>query len=92
MPEFLIEIPHDDEPRACALALDALERYGSHFVTHARWGCAAGQHSAYLLMELEDRDAALRLVPPQFRSVARIVPLEQFTSQDIRNFVAELAR
>jgi hypothetical protein len=90
MPRFLIQLSHRDEHEACVRALGALERYGSHFLTHADWGCKDGVHCGWLVADLEDRNAAMQLVPPEFRHEARIVQLNRFTREDIRALIAEL--
>ena len=92
MPRFLIELAHDDEHSACVRALQAIEQYGSHLMTHANWGCAQGVHAGYVIAETESRAEALLLVPPQFRREARIVEVKTFTREDIREMVAELER
>jgi hypothetical protein len=81
MPRYLIELSHGDEHVACVKALRAIEQSGSHFMTHADWGCKAG---------IEDRDEAVRLVPPEFRQEARIVELNRFTKEQIVSLLAEL--
>ena len=90
MKRFLIEIPHEDEHEACVRALDALSRHGSHFMTHAHFGCAAGHHLGQVLAEVDSRADAERMVPPQFRGDARIVEVQQFTRKKIEDLLAEL--
>ena len=90
MPRFLIEIPHSDEHEACVRAIDAIEKHGSHFVTHADWGCKAGTHSGWLIAELDSRDEAMGMVPPEFRQEVRIVELNRFTKEQITSLIAEL--
>ena len=90
MPRFLIEVPHEDEYDACVRALDALAKYGSHFVTQADFGCGDGVHSGWLIVDVESRNEALQVVPPQFRSIARVVQLNQFTRETIENLVKQL--
>lgn len=90
MPRFLIEIPHDDDRAACVKALHALHGHGSHWVTHAEFGCADGAHVAWLIVELDDRAQARRVVPPEFRDQARIVRLKRFDPEKIAAMVAEL--
>jgi len=36
---LLIEVPHDPERVACARVVDVFQKSGSHWVTHADWGC-----------------------------------------------------
>jgi len=73
MPKYLIELPHEDERIACIKALRAIEEHGSHFVTHADWGCNDGVHCGWLIVELDSREDALTIVPPEMRRDARVV-------------------
>ncbi len=90
MPRYLIELTHDDEHAACVRAIEAIEKYGAHFFTHADWGCLNGVHSAWVIAELDSREGALQLVPPQFRPDARIVELNKFTREEIASMVGAL--
>jgi hypothetical protein len=90
MPRFLIELTHEDEHAACVKALRAIEQYGSHFATNADWGCKAGVHSGWLIVDVDSREEALRLVPPESRQEARIVELNRFTKEKIASLIAEL--
>ena len=90
MPRYLIEIPHADEHEACVRALHALDTHGSHFVTHAEFGCRDGAHSGWLTVEADSRADAACMVPPEFRRDARIVKVETFTREDIRNWAREV--
>lgn len=90
MNRYLIEIPHDDEYVACVRALHAIEKHGSHFVTHAEWGCKSGVHSGWLIAELGSREEALRMVPPELRADARVVELRRFSGQEIASMLAEI--
>jgi hypothetical protein len=92
MPRFLIELPHESEHSACVRALDALSKYGSHFITNASWGCAAGVHCGYLITELASREEAQRIIPPQFRHEARIVEVERYTRAKIETLLARIER
>ena len=42
MSKFLIEVPHEAEERACALAIEILFKTGSHWLTNAEWGAWTG--------------------------------------------------
>ena len=90
MPRYLIELTHEDEHDACVRALRAIEQYGAHFVTHADWGCYDGCHCGWLVVELDSREEALRLVPPEFRPEAKIVQLNKFTREEIASLIAGL--
>jgi len=83
MPRFLIEVPHEKETVACLQAVELFLRTGSHFLTHASWGCMDGDHRAWLMVEMDSKDEALNIVPATFRSRARIVQLNAFTLEQI---------
>lgn len=89
MPTYLIEVQHDGKPESCIRALHALDRYGSHFVTHANFGCADGTHCGWLTVDVESRDAAELIVPPEFRSMARVVEIQKFTREEIRRLMEQ---
>lgn len=92
MPRFLIELSHNDEHAACVKALQAIMQYGSHLMTQVEWGCKSGTHSGWLIVELENRDQAMQVVPPDFRHEARVVELERFTKEEIAALVANLEK
>jgi len=84
MPRFLIEVPHDADVHACTKAVEVLLRTGSHFLTHADWGCKDNVHKAWLLMEFDTREDALAAVPPDFRNQATVVQLNWFVLDENR--------
>ena len=79
MPKFLIEVPHQATRAECIRAIEVFLRTGSHFLTHADWGCADGEHKAWIVIDVESKDAARNIVPPELRKDARIVALSTFT-------------
>jgi hypothetical protein len=83
MPRFLIEVPHDPDPIACARVIQVFLSSGSHFLTHADWGCRDNDHRAWIVAELDSKAEALAIVPPAFRSVARVVTLTHFSLDEI---------
>jgi hypothetical protein len=92
MPSFMIQLTHDNDYQACARALHALQQYGSHFVTHADWGCKDGVHTGWLIADVESRAAATAIVPPEFRHEAVIVKLNRFTPEEIGGYMAEIEK
>jgi hypothetical protein len=83
MARFLIEVPHEPETVACAKVVQIFLSSGSHFVSHADWGCMDGDHSAWLIVEVDTKEDARAVLPPGFRSNARIVQLNKFTMEEI---------
>ena len=84
---FLIEVPHEEEVTACARAVEVFLRTGSHFLTHADWGCKDGVHKSWMIVEVDDKDEARAVVPPVFRKQAEIVRLNAFTLKDIEDIL-----
>lgn len=83
MNKYLIEVPHGADKKSCDQAIQVFLQTGSHFLTHAEWGCKDGEHKAWLLVELENKDQARFILPPLYRSVAKITQLTTFTLKDI---------
>jgi len=83
MKKFLIEVPHDADKKSCDYAIQVFQQTGSHFLTHADWGCMDGEHKAWLLVEVENKDEARFILPPLFRSSAKITQLTTFASMEI---------
>lgn len=83
MPKFLIEVPHEEEIVACARAVKIFLESGSHFLTHADWGCKDGEHKAWLVADVDSKDQARAILPPAYRPHAKIVQLNNFTVGEI---------
>ena len=90
MPRFLIEFRHSTEYEGCVRALNAIMEYGSHLITNADWGCDDGIHSGWLIADLDSREEALQLVPPQYRTDTRIVQLRKWSREQIEEMKKEL--
>jgi hypothetical protein len=88
MARFLIEVPHEIETEACVRVVEIFLRTGSHFLTHADWGCMDGDHRAVIVVDVDDKEAARSIIPPAFRPQAKIVQLNAFTLEQ----VAEIRR
>ncbi len=83
MPRFLIEVVHESEVVACARVVEVFLRTGSHYLTHADWGCKDGVHKSWIIVELDSKSDALNIVPPDFRSQATVVQLNTFSLEQI---------
>jgi len=85
MKEFLVETPHTKEE--CMAELDDLAKR-QELLSRFTWGCMAGEHTGYAILEADDERSARELVPPVVRSKARIHPVTRFTQDQIRSFHA----
>jgi hypothetical protein len=52
-------------------------------VTNADWGCRDGEHKAWILIDVDNKEEARRILPPAFRSQAKIVGLNKFSMEEI---------
>jgi hypothetical protein len=83
MEKFLIEVPHGADKKSCDEAIEIFLKTGSHFLTHADWGCLDGDHKAWIIVEVKNKDDARLILPPMFRSKAKIVKLANFKLHDM---------
>jgi hypothetical protein len=83
MPRFLIEVPHAPTTEECNRTIAVFLRTGSHFLTHADWGCKDEIHKAWFIAEVDTRQEALAIVPPEYRGAAHVVMLTRFTPEDL---------
>jgi hypothetical protein len=84
---FLIEVPHEASTLACARVVEVFLKSGSHFLSHADWGCRDGEHKSWMIVEVDSKSEAQSIVPPALRSQAKIVQLNLFTMQDIEGIL-----
>ena len=90
MPKFLIEFRHSTEYEGCVRALNAIVVHGSHIISEAEWGCEDGVHSGWLIADLDSREEAMQLVPPEYRNDTTIVQLRTWSRDEIEAMVKEL--
>lgn len=88
MGRFLVEVPHESDTLGCARVIRTFLETGSHYLTHADWGCEDGDHKAWLIVDADDREEARCIVPPQFRPSARVVRLSRFSMEEIDAIIA----
>ncbi len=84
MQRYLIHHNHEPVPAACLRMLDAFLQAGAHYLTNAEWGCMAGEHSTWLIVEAENDAQARLMVPPVIRHSAQVVKLNKFSPEQIR--------
>jgi len=79
MNRYLIETPHTGEE--CLDLIKVLNAQG--YLWNFDWGCKAGIHSGWAIIEAENVAQARLVVPPLVRSRARIVKLNKFDGSTI---------
>jgi len=89
MERFLVQVPHDPDPLACAKVVAVFLRTGSHYLAGADWGCADGDHTAWMIVDADSKEEARQVVPPAFRSEARVVKLNKFKLEEIERIMRD---
>lgn len=89
MPKFYLEVPHPADELGCAKAIKVFLQSGSHYLTNAEWGCMDGDHCGLLIVEAEDRDEVMNIIPPAYRADARVVELRRFSMMQIDSIISE---
>jgi hypothetical protein len=92
MERFLIEVPHEAKPESCLHAVRVLLASGSHFLTHADFGCMDGVHKSWLVVEVSNKDDARTMLPPLYRAEARIVKLTKFSLGQVDAMIQALEK
>ncbi len=87
MDRFLIEVPHEAEVLACANAVKILLETGSHFLSHADWGCLDGVHKGWVTVDSETKEQARQMLPPSYGDRAVIVKLNKFSLEEIDEII-----
>ncbi len=82
MAHFLIEVPHSEDKIECTRAIQIFLSSGSHFLTNADWGCSDGVHKAWLIVDVNDKNEALQILPSYYRRDATITRLEKHSNDD----------
>lgn len=89
MARYLIEVPHEADKLACLQAVEIFLKTGSHYLTHCDWGCQDGEHKAWITIETDSKDDALRIIPPAFRARAKVVKLDKFNLAQVESMLAQ---
>jgi hypothetical protein len=87
MSKFLIEVAHESDKLACFHSVAIFLSSGSHFLTNADWGCEDGEHKAWFVMEADNKEEALRVVPPAYWKDTKISQLNKFKLEDVEKFL-----
>jgi hypothetical protein len=87
MAKFLIEVPHGSDKIECLHSVSIFLSSGSHFLSHADWGCMDGEHKAWFTMEANSKEEARLVVPPAYRRDAKISQLNSFKLEDVQELL-----
>jgi hypothetical protein len=87
MDRYLIETPH-----TASECLDLIKLINAQgYLWNFDWGCEAGIHSGWAIIDAENEAQARLAVPPLVRSRARIIRLNKFDATTIKNYEKQQA-
>lgn len=75
MDRYLIETPHDDAD--CHLLVEQVRSMG--YLCNFDWGCEAGVHCGWAIVEADNEAQARLVVPSVVRDAARVIRLVKFS-------------
>ncbi|HLF77172.1 MAG TPA: hypothetical protein VJB57_06725 [Dehalococcoidia bacterium] len=84
MARYIVEIEHT--PEDCVAALDSVVAMSKELIGRFDWGCKAGAHTGWAVMEARDEATARMLLPTVARQSAKVVQLNKFTVEDVQSF------
>jgi len=86
VPRYMIQLPHEANFTACVRAVQAIHRQGSHLLTHMDWGCKAGVHTGWAIVEADNLQMATMMIPSECRRDATITELNRFTTEEMASW------
>lgn len=89
MAKYLVEVFHSPDKIECLRTIQIFLSSGSHFLTHADWGCLDGEHKAWFIIETGSKEEALQIVPSFYRNNTKIIKLSTFNLQDVENMLKQ---
>ncbi|WP_167879442.1 hypothetical protein [Methanococcoides sp. NM1] len=87
MVKYLVESPHTEEE--CPKAVDEVLAMGTDVLKQYDFGCMAGEHTGWVILDAENESEALEVVPSFLRSKARAIALNKFTPEQIKKYHEE---
>jgi hypothetical protein len=82
--KYMIESPHTKED--CLRALDEIVAQDPRFLQKFDFGCMAGVHTGWAIVDAGSESAARNMLPSFLRAKARVTGLNKFTPEQIKSF------
>lgn len=79
MSQFLLEVPHEEDLVSYEKAIRILLSTGSHFLTHAHFGCHDGVHKGWIIVDMDSKEEARAIIPTEYRNQSMVIKLTQFS-------------
>lgn len=86
---YMIQASHTTEE--CLRALDEQFGKGPEILSKFSYGCKAGDHTGYAIVDAKNDMEARNLVPGFLVNKARIIPVDVFTPEVIKSFHVKAA-
>ena len=87
MAKYMIEAPHTGAE--CLEALDEVLATGAELLGKFHWGCMAGVHNGWALVEAESESAVRDTLPAAQRDSWSITEVTKFTPEQIEAYSRE---
>ena len=84
MARYLVEARH--VPDDCTAALDSVLGVSRELLNRFDWGCKAGEHIGWAVVEAQDERTARMLLPTTIRGNARLIIINKFTPEEVNSF------
>jgi hypothetical protein len=84
MARYLVNWPHTDAD--CVAELDSVLGHSHELFARVDWGCKAGEHMGWAILEAGSPDQARSLLPAKMRAKAHVVGVNKFTEEDVKSF------
>lgn len=84
MKQYIIESPHTKEE--CLSAMDDTLKIGADAMKQFKWGCMAGNHTAWAIVDADDPDEAKKMVPASLRYKAKASEIDEITPEQVKSF------
>ncbi len=80
---YLVETPHD--AAKCLASLDAYKDRSPELLSKMEFGCDEGVHDAWGFVDANSADEVKQMIPEPMRGDARVIPVKQFTRDEIES-------
>ena len=87
MEKYLVEVSHSSDRIECLHTIQIFLSSGSHFLTHADWGCLDGEHKAWFIIDVDTKEEAMQIVPSYYRRNTKITLLSRFNLADVESML-----
>jgi hypothetical protein len=89
MAKYIVEVSHSPDKIECLRTIQIFLSSGSHFLTNADWGCLDGEHKAWFIMEVENKEEALRIIPSYYWKSTKITRLSKFSLREVEDLMKQ---